>query len=282
MTSDDDTERFEQRMFEARRVAAEPLANLLRFDDAACVITGGASGIGSAIAERFGEVGAALTLVDTDARELERRADSLGVRHNVTVTTAVADVRDREALIQIATTALPASAGRHLWINSAGIYPTNLIGDMTEDAWAQVIDIDLTGTLNGCIAAVEAARVGHTPAVIVNLSSVAGFRTGSPPGIAHYAAAKHGVQGLTKALAVELGPEGIRVVAIAPGAVVTEGLLAKFGHGPEWQISMSKTKPIARPSLPDDVARTAIYLASPLASMVTGTTVPVDGGHLAL
>lgn len=258
----------------AREMAATPLADLLRFDDAAVVVTGGGSGIGAAIAARFAAQGATVSVVDRDRVALDAAA-SAGL-------TAIAgDVLDGTALDRVAADAL-SGADRLVWVNSAGVYPTHVLAELDDAAWQHVLDVNLTGTMRGARAAVGAMRSAARPGVVVNLSSVAGARAGSPPGIHHYAASKHGVEGLTKSLAVELGPDGIRVVAIAPGVVVTEGLLAKYGDDDETYLRMARTKPLRRPSLPDDVARVAVFLASPLAAMVTGCTIPVDGGHRAL
>ena len=173
-----------------------------------------------------------------------------------------------------------------LWVNCAGIYPTHRLADLTDEAWASVVDLDLTATFYGCRAAGLAMRAGGIPGVIINISSVAGFRVGAPPGIAHYASAKHGVHGLTKALAVELGRDRIRVLCLAPGTVLTEGLREKYGEPTESPddpyARMAQRMLIRRPGLPDDVARVAVFCASPLAAMLTGTVIPVDGGHLTL
>jgi NAD(P)-dependent dehydrogenase (short-subunit alcohol dehydrogenase family) len=257
----------------ARRLASTPLADLLAFDDSAVVVTGGASGIGYAIAARFAAQGAAVVVVDRDEEALRTATDA-------GFAAVVADVGDAGALDQVALDAF-GSRRRLVWVNSAGIYPTHLLAELDDDAWQRVIDVNLTGTMKGARAAVRAMRAVGGTGVVINLSSVAGARAGSPPGIHHYAASKHGVEGLTKSLAVEVGPEGIRVVAIAPGVVVTEGLSAKYGDD-EVFLRMARSKPLRRPSLPDDIARVAVFLASPLAAMVTGCTIPVDGGHRAL
>lgn len=257
--------------------AATPYVNLFDFTGATCVVTGGAKGIGLAIVERFVELGARVIVVDLDPA-----ATSVDG-----ATAMVGDVCRSDFVDEVAAAAVADGPTRLIWVNCAGIYPTNMIDDMSDAAWAKVIDLDLTATFYGCRSAALAMRGAGIGGVIINLSSVAGFRTGNPPGISHYAAAKHGVQGITKSLAVELGPDGIRVVAIAPGTVITEGLIDKFGpvdpEGVNDRFSQSAQRmPIKRPSLPDDVARTAVFLASPAADNLTGTIIPVDAGHLAL
>jgi NAD(P)-dependent dehydrogenase (short-subunit alcohol dehydrogenase family) len=272
-------------MVDARRYADTPYVDLLRYDGDSVVITGGAKGIGFAMADRFAELGATITLVDIDT-DLESIAAALSERRGVAVHAVRGDVRDSGISDAVARDAYTSPAGRLIWVNNAGIYPTNLLEEMTDDDWSRVIDLDLTATFYGCRAAGLTIRQQGGEGVIINISSIAGFRVGNPPGISHYASAKHAVQGLTKSMAFELGRDGVRVVCIAPGTVVSDGLLAKFGPadaaGGDPYERLAQRMPIRRPSLPDDVARTAVFLASPAAAMITGAIVPVDAGHLVL
>jgi NAD(P)-dependent dehydrogenase (short-subunit alcohol dehydrogenase family) len=264
--------------------AAAPFASLVRFDDTAAVITGGAAGIGRGIAGRFAELGASVTLLDIDP-SVERAAAELGEHHAAAVDGRVVDVRRSADLDAVAAEAAARSPRKLVWVNAAGIYPSHLLDALGDDEWDQVIGLDLTGSFYGSRAAALAARKAGREAVIINISSVAGFRTGRPPGLTHYASAKHGVQGMTKALAAELGPDGIRVNCIAPGAVVTDTLEAKFGamdldNGTDYFSTRAQEMPIRRPSLPDDIARAACFLASDAAANITGVILPVDAGHL--
>jgi NAD(P)-dependent dehydrogenase (short-subunit alcohol dehydrogenase family) len=272
-------------MADAQRYAETPYPELLRYDDATCVITGGGKGIGFAMARRFAELGAAVTLVDLDPT-VEAAAARLSAECGRPVEAIVGNVCDSAFVTDVADRVVAGPRRRHVWVNNAGIYPTNRLEDMGDADWTRVIDLDLTATFFGCRAAGLAMRTKGDRGVIVNISSVAGFRVGNPPGISHYASAKHGVQGLTKSLAFELGRDGIRVVCIAPGTVVTDGLIAKFGpaDGPDGDPyeQLARRMPIQRPSLPDDIARTAVFLASPAAAMITGAIIPVDAGHLVL
>lgn len=271
-------------MDDARRYASTPYVDLLRYDGAAVVITGGAKGIGYAIADRFAELGASITLFDVDPAVVDSAQRLAGERH-VPTRAVCGDVCDSALVTSVAEDAYGDGVRRLIWVNNAGIYPTNLLEDMSDADWSRVIDLDLTATFYGCRAAGLVVRARGGEGVIVNISSVAGFRVGNPPGIAHYASAKHGVQGLTKSLAYELGRDGVRVVCIAPGTVISDGLLAKFGVGDgadDPYARLSARMPIQRASLPDDVARTAVFLASPAAAMITGAIVPVDAGHLVL
>ncbi len=272
-------------MDDARRYAETPYTELFDYRGDAVVITGGAKGIGFAMADRFAELGATITLVDIDA-DLESIAAGLAASRGVTVHAVRADVRESTAVDAIADAAYAPGVRRLIWVNNAGIYPTHRIEDMTDADWSRVIDLDLTATFYGCRAAGLTVRAREGEGVIINISSTAGFRVGNPPGISHYASAKHGVQGLTKSMAYELGRDGVRVVCIAPGTVISDGLLAKFGptDGADGDpyARLAARMPIQRASLPDDVARTAVFLASPAAAMITGAIIPVDAGHLVL
>lgn len=272
-------------MADSYAYAEAPFASLVRFDDTVAVVTGGAAGIGRGIASRFAELGAAVVLLDV-APEVARTAVALAQRHGAEVDGRVVDVRRSADLDDVAREAAARTARRLVWVNAAGIYPSHLLGDLGDAEWEAVVGLDLTGSFYGSRAAALAAREAGREAVIINISSVAGFRTGRPPGLTHYASAKHGVQGMTKALAAELGPDGIRVNCIAPGAVVTDTLEAKFGPmdletGSDYFSTRAQEMPIRRPSLPDDVARAACFLASDAAANITGVVLPVDAGHLA-
>lgn len=272
-------------MAESHAYAEAPFASLVRFDDTAAVVTGGAAGIGRGIAGRFAELGAEVTLLDLDPRVTETAA-ALAERHGAKVDGRVVDVRRSAGLDAVAEEAAGRAERRLVWVNAAGIYPSHLLADLGDEEWDAVVGLDLTGSFYGSRAAALAARRAGLAGVVINISSVAGFRTGRPPGLTHYASAKHGVQGMTKALAAELGPDGIRVNCIAPGAVVTDTLEAKFGPmdlegGTDYFSTRAQEMPIRRPSLPDDIARAACFLASDAAANITGVILPVDAGHLA-
>ncbi|QIG43732.1 SDR family oxidoreductase [Nocardioides anomalus] len=271
-------------MADSYAYAEAPFASLVRFDDTVAVVTGGAAGIGRGIASRLAELGAAVVLLDVDP-QVTGTAAELAERHGAEVEGRLVDVRRSADLDAVARAAAARTPRKLVWVNAAGIYPSHLLGDLGDAEWDAVVGLDLTGSFYGSRAAALAAREAGREAVVINISSVAGFRTGRPPGLTHYASAKHGVQGMTKALAAELGPDGIRVNCIAPGAVVTDTLESKFGSmdleaGTDYFSTRAQEMPIRRPSLPDDVARAACFLASDAAANITGVILPVDAGHL--
>jgi NAD(P)-dependent dehydrogenase (short-subunit alcohol dehydrogenase family) len=253
------------------------LDELVSLPGRVAVVTGGARGIGLAVGRRLAEAGATVVLGDLDAHAAESAASDLGGLG------CEVDVRDTGSVARLADTAVSAFGRLDIWVNNAGIYPSHEALAMTEEDWDAVLDIDLRGVFLG---AREAGRrmieVGNG-GVIVNIASTAAYRVAGR-GIAHYAAAKHGVVGLTKSLAVELGPDGIRVLAVAPGVTATPGLEAAR---PELEAAgfaldeLTAALPLGRVAVPDDIARVVLFCASDLAALMTGSTLLVDAGWLA-
>ena len=154
----------------------------------------------------------------------------------------------------------------------AGTVHPGGIADVTDDAWRETIDMHLTGTFNACRGAIPALK-RNGAGVIVCMSSIAGQRGGGLRGGTHYAAAKAGVIGLVRAMARELAPDGIRANAVAPGAIHTDKRsFADMNAGLAAQI------PMGRVGTSEEVARVFLFLASDLASYMTGAVVDVNGG----
>jgi 2-hydroxycyclohexanecarboxyl-CoA dehydrogenase len=242
----------------------------------AAVVTGGASGIGRAIALALAERGADVAVLDVDAAGAvavaeEARAQggrALGVACDVTSTTGVeAAARGvRDALGRVA-----------VLVNSHGIAGFGTLPDLAEAEWLRMLDVHLNGVFRTCRAFVGdmlADGFGR----IVNVSSVGGLRGG--PMLVHYAAAKAGVVGFTKALAIDLGPRGVTVNAIAPGLVDTP-MLRGSGLSDAVRAAAIAQMPIRRLGTPEDVAAACLFLVSPEASWFTGQVLsPNGGGHL--
>lgn len=155
---------------------------------------------------------------------------------------------------------------------------------MPEEQWDRVLDINLRGTFIGAREAARQMISAQHGGVIINLASTAGYQGGA--GIAHYVSSKHGVRGLTKSLAIEFGPYNIRVLALAPTLIRTPGIeesrraSATAGHPDMLGPSFDATLPLRRAGVPDDVARVAMFCASDLSMLMTGSTLPVDAGAL--
>jgi len=251
--------------------------DLLNLSGRCAVVTGGGSGIGLAIARRLAEAGCDVVLVDIDRTAAEKAAVELAESYGRHVIAVEGDVSD-PAYPAAAIDAAQGIAGRlDIWVNNAGICHPHPLSELSAAEWDRTHHVDLRGAFLGAQAASNTMIAAGTQGVILNMVSVSGFR--GRPGHAHYTAAKHGVVGLTKSLAIELGPYNIRVLGIAPTLVATEGQRRHAsGQGTAVNDAVAKTIALGRVAVPDDVARVAVFLTSDLAAFMTGSTVFVDGG----
>ncbi|HLY39145.1 MAG TPA: SDR family NAD(P)-dependent oxidoreductase [Candidatus Binatia bacterium] len=233
------------------------------------VVTGGASGIGRAIALRLARTGMHVGVLDLDAAGAARVAAEAGAR------AVEADVATA-ASVNTAVDRLRRDVGPvHVLVNAAGIASFIPFAEMTEDAWDRMIAVHLKGTYN-CIRAVLPDMVAARWGRIVNIASVAGL-SGGGPGLAHYAAAKSGIIGLTKVLGIELAPQGITTNAIAPGLIDTP-LLERSGMPEQVRQMIVGRTPVGRIGKPEDVAAACAYLVSEEASFVVGQVLSPNGG----
>jgi NAD(P)-dependent dehydrogenase (short-subunit alcohol dehydrogenase family) len=266
-------------------LASRSIADLISLKGRRAVITGGARGIGYAIARRFAEAGAELVLGDKDEAGVRDAAQSVAKNFGVKAEGVLVDVTKSGHMAEFAQSADAALGGIDIWVNNAGYYPAAMLTEMTDDEWDLIQNINLRGTFLGCREAgrrMQAAGRG----VIINITSVGGYR--GRPSLAHYNAAKHGVVGLTKSAAMELGPKGVRVVCVAPAMTETPGLeeqRARYGSNTdaaqtfrEMEQKILATFSLRRFGQADDVARVALFVASDLAAFVTATTIFCDGG----
>jgi NAD(P)-dependent dehydrogenase (short-subunit alcohol dehydrogenase family) len=254
-----------------------PLARLVDLTGQVAVVTGGASGIGLACCRRLAEAGAAVVVADVDAGAAGEAAASLGG-----AAAAEADVRDEHSVRALADQAAAARGRVDVWVNAAGIYPTSPLAELEAAAWDEVLAVNLRGTFLGAREAARVMTAAGRGGLIVNVSSTAAYRIDAP-GAAHYAASKFGVRGLTRALARELGPHGIRVLEVAPTVTLTPGLeaqreaLTASGFALE---ELGERLPLGRVAVPDDVARVVLFCASDLSLLMTGSSLLVDAGEL--
>ena len=252
-------------------------------NDKTAIVTGGALGIGFAIASRFVEAGARVLIADFNATAAEAAVQRLG-GDPARVAWMQADVAAPEAGATMVARAVETFGGLDVLVNNAGIFPFATTLEMTPELFDRVIAVNLKGTV---FAAQAAARrmieQGHGGR-IVNIASVDGLHP-SMVGLAAYDASKGGVVMFTKNLALELAPHGILVNAIAPGGVNTEGVRQMQGID-ESKATTADTPPAAigvplgRMAQPDEIATVAVFLASSAANYMTGEVVVVDGGLL--
>jgi 2-deoxy-D-gluconate 3-dehydrogenase len=266
---------------------AQPdLAALVDLGGKAALVTGAAQGFGFACARRLAEAGAAVVLADRRADRLEGARDRLAAagRDVVSVEGDISLEADVDRLVQTAV----SSFGRlDVLVNNAGIFSNFLLEHMTPAEFDRIIGVNVGGTFMCIKAAAAQMRKQGSGGSIVNISSIDAVHP-SGSGLSHYGTSKHAIWGLTKTMALELGPDGIRVNAVAPGPSLTEGAVEFVEAGaPEgidveeqWG-SYTARIPLRRLAHPDDVARTTVFLASGLGSYVNGAQIVVDGGLLA-
>jgi len=238
-----------------------------------CIITGAASerGIGRACTTLFAEHGARLVLLDIDKDTVHDTAQELGAEHLA----FGLDISDRSACTAIVNEILAEVTSIDCLVNNAGIAQALGLLEIETSDYDRVLDVCLRGTFNMCQAVVPSMQT-HRRGSIINLSSVAGQRGGGLFSGSHYAAAKAGVLGLTKALAREQGPFQIRVNAICPGLIDTDIFQGQLSA--ESRQAIIDATPIGRIGQPQDVAGCALFLASDLSSYVTGSEIDVNGG----
>jgi NAD(P)-dependent dehydrogenase (short-subunit alcohol dehydrogenase family) len=257
-----------------------PLADLLALTGRGAVVTGAARGLGAQIVRRLAEAGADVVAGDIDEAAVVALAAEVASTTGRRVVGRRLDVTDTTTLTAVADEAVRTLGGLGIWVNNAGIFPTT---GPAIDASDEFLDRMLTVNVRGSFAgAREAARRMTDGGVIVNILSTAGFK--GSVGISAYVTSKHAVVGTTKALALELGPLGIRVLGVAPTLIDTPGVRAQMAPlaaaGLDIEQRMA-ANPLGRAGVPDDVARVVVFACSDLAAFMTGSTLAVDAGSLA-
>ncbi|MGH3272868.1 MAG: pyridoxal 4-dehydrogenase, SDR-type [Streptosporangiaceae bacterium] len=235
------------------------------------IVTGAAQGIGAAIAAGLRDEGALVVVADIDAEAGAAKAKELGGDCFAVHT----DVGDEESVARLHSEVLAATGRIDILVNNAAIVPFTAWDDVDFAEWRRIMRVNLDGVYLMCRAASAAMRErGYGR--IVNIASNA-FLAGTP-NMSAYIAAKGGVVGFTRALATELGGYGITVNAVSPGLTASEGVLA--GPHKDSIALVESLQAIKRTGMPGDIAPAAVFLASPAAAWVTGSTVNIDGGHV--
>lgn len=257
------------------------IQELFDFSGKTAVITGSAKGIGFAIAQRFYEAGANVIISDIDEKVGKEKAEMFGEK----CIFIKADVSQEADVKNLVAETIKKFGSVDVFINNAGIFPSSPVLEMTTELWDKIQAINLRGVFLGSR---EAAKIMEKQGggVIINIASIDALHP-SGVGLAAYDGSKHGVWGFTKNFALEVCAKNIRVNAIAPGGIATEGVeeMTKGGIkagdiGSEIAKQFAAKIPMKRFGLPDEIALVALFLASPAASYITGSMIVADGGYL--
>jgi NAD(P)-dependent dehydrogenase (short-subunit alcohol dehydrogenase family) len=239
------------------------------------LVTGGASGIGLASARALAQRGARVVLADLSLDRGKESADQLSAE-GLDAVAAQLDVSDRDACSAVCKRVSGQHGPIAILVNNAGIAGSARLGDRESPAeWDRSLAVNLTGMYNATIACLLDLK--STRGVIVNISSVVAFTSGFAQ--VGYAASKGGVRSLTQALCRELTPFGMRINAVAPGYIDTPMLNTGNARSDAW---IDFHCPMKRYGTPEEVAKAVAFLCSDDASFISGTTIPVDGGYLAI
>ena len=267
-----------------KHVTTESIAQLLNLTGKGAIVTGGAVGIGQAIALRLAEAGANVMIADIDlaaAMQTVEQIESTGGKARA-VRSDVSIAADANKLVQATVEAF----GRlDILVNNAGIYPLSPALKISEEGWDRVLDINLKGMFFYSQAAAQQMIKAGQGGKIINIASEASLHSAGDH--AHYDASKGGVVMLTKSLALELAPHRILVNAVAPGFVTTPGTkaqsdayLAEGRDTNEMTRNFKARLPLQRAGRPDDIAKVVLFLSGSGADYIIGTMLLVDGGHL--
>jgi 2-dehydro-3-deoxy-D-gluconate 5-dehydrogenase len=257
-----------------------PINEMLNLTGKKALVTGGAMGIGYAIAYRLAEAGSAVTIVDLNQEKGERAVQDLNA-YGYPVSFLPCDVSREEEVVKTVSAAAGGMGGLNVLVNNAGVFPSTPLLQMISSDMDKVLAVNIKGAF---YMIREAARImieQKSSGSIINIASIDSVHP-SHTGMSLYDASKGAVLTLTRSLAKELGPAGIRVNAIAPGGILTEGALSQKGD----QFSRAGLKEfmsritLGRMGKADDIGRVALFLASDLASYMTGSFITVDGGYL--
>lgn len=232
------------------------------------LVTGAGQGMGRAIARRFAEEGATVVALDLNQENALATLDGIG---GASCAMAL-NVADSKAVAETFASIVQRFGRIDILINNAGIGSVDSFADISDETWARVTGVNLDGAFYCAREAVRAMQKAAAPGVIVNVASTAAV---SGDGPAHYVASKAALIGLTRSMAKELAPQGIRVNTLVPGPTNTPMMQ---GIPKEWSEAIIKGVPLGRMAEPEDIARAALFLASDDSGFVTGQNLAVNGG----
>ncbi|MBW2981548.1 SDR family oxidoreductase [Candidatus Woesearchaeota archaeon] len=245
----------------------------MRLKGKTAIVTGSRRGIGRGIVDAFAKEGANVVVSDISLEDCKKVVKEIEKKYKIKGLAVKCDVSDKSDVDSLIKQTIKKFSKLDILVNNAGIFPFVQFDKMKESDWDKVLNINLKSIF---LCSQAAAKVMKPGSKIVSISSIASFI--GFPGLAHYCASKGGINGITRALALELAPKKININAVAPGAIDTPG--ASQSSTEESRKQTIAAIPLKRMGTPEDIANAVVFLASNKADYITGQILVVDGGWI--